>query len=400
MKRTALTFLALGLSLSVMAGDDGTVVNHDADEPGGFLTGMASQAIRKACSKKAGTQNDTMRVGRSISDRVSAPQFGAYYTGGYKYSNEHGKHGGPGFNTRLVRAYVDGTVLKHFAYRVQMELENTVHLKDAFIEYRQFKEARVKIGQFKRPFGFENPMNPWDVGMSDYSQFTKRLSGFSDYTYSEYNGCNGGRDLGLQVQGDLLPVEFGKERHAFVHYQAGVFNGQGINTTDANGSKDLIGTIQLQPVKGLFLGVFGWRGDIRANGVDALRRRWALGARFDRRDWSARLEYGRHSGSTVAYLVGMKQLYGSYSHRDRKQEHAKALYITVGAPITPWLKLYAKYDGFSTSDNFKEQRNDIWSLCPNFRLHKNLLFQIQWNFVHDANSKKHNELWCMAYVRI
>ena len=234
-----------------------TPLAHDDELEGGLLTSFANRALERAMKPQPADSVPMRRkFGSNLTDWVSAPKLGAYYTGGYKYSSEEGKHGGPGFSTRLIRAYVSGTLLKYVDYRIQMELQSTVHLKDAYIEYRQFQPARIKMGQFKRPFSYENPMNPWDVGLADYSQLTKKMSGFSDHTATEYNGSNGGRDLGLQVQGDFLPVKWGKTTHPLLHYQLGVFNGQGINTSDANSGKDLIGTVQLQPVKGLSLGVF------------------------------------------------------------------------------------------------------------------------------------------------
>lgn len=386
-------------SLCVQANDEveSIVVNHDANEPAGFLTELVNQSIERAMQQTA-SDDEQMKFGRHITDWASAPKFGAYYVGSYKYSSAEGAHGGPGFGTRMIRAYVDGKVLRHVAYRVQMEFSGSVLLKDAFIEYQQIPEARIKFGQFKRPFGFENPMNPWNVGVGDFSQFTKKLTGFNDYTYSEYKGSNGGRDLGIQLQGDFLNVNWGGKKHAFIHYQGGVFNGQGINTTDANRGKDLIGTLQLQPLKGLFVGVFGWRGSAKYEGIEAIKRRWAAGVKFDQKDWSVRAEYGHEKGSSIAMLQATLAADGSLSHSDLRQGNAQALYITLGAPVTSWLKIYGKWDAY-TEDTFKERR-EIYSLCPNFQLHKNLQLQAQWNIVHDnALHKTHHELWAMTYVR-
>ncbi len=388
------TLFLAGAACSASAHDNDTdiAVNHDKNEAGGFLTEMANQAMVRAMRLEP--TKDTLNYSRHEKRWASAPVLGAYYNGGYKYSDEDGKHGGPGFCNRLLRVYVNGTVLRHFAYRMQLEFMGSPHLKDAFIEYQQFTEARLKVGQFKRPFGFENPMNPWDVGVADYSQLTKKMTGFSDHTAAEYNGSNGGRDLGVQLQGDLLPVKWGGERHALIHYQGGVFNGQGINTTDANGGKDLIGTVQLQPVKNLFLGVFAWKGSYCKDGLTAEKRRWAAGVKYDYKDWSLRAEYAMHRGRTWSDLKALQD--GTATTLGNR---AQAMYVTFGAPITPWLKLYAKWDSY-TADNNWNHRRDIYSLCPNLQPHRNLLLQLQWNIVRSAQANAHHELWAMAYVRI
>ena len=54
------------------------------------------------------------------SDIASIPKFGGYVIGSYKFDNQSGQHGGDGFNLRLVRVYVDGSVLNDFKYRLQV----------------------------------------------------------------------------------------------------------------------------------------------------------------------------------------------------------------------------------------------------------------------------------------
>lgn len=375
-------------------------LTHDDELEGGLLTSFANRAMERAMKPQpADSIPMRKRFGRDLTDWVSAPKIGAYYTGGYKYSNEEGKHGGPGFTTRLIRAYVSGTLLKHVDYRLQMELQNTVHLKDAYIEYRQFRPARIKMGQFKRPFGFENPMNPWDVGLADYSQLTKKMMGFSDHTVVEYNGNNGGRDLGLQVQGDFLSVGRNGKTHPLFHYQAGVFNGQGINTTDANGAKDLIGTFQLQPVKDLYIGVFAWSGSYRSQGVTAYRRRWAAGLNWNHKGWLARTEYAHHRGLTLSDIQTLPAEERTYHNRFHHGE-AQAWYALLGVPCTPWMNIVAKWDCYTPAGPWSD-RNEILSLSPNFRLHKDLMFNLQWNFVNNhLTHRNHHELWAMAWVRI
>lgn len=376
------------------------LMGHDDELEGGLLTSYANRAMERAMKPQpADSIPMRRRFGSNLTDWVSAPKIGAYYTGGYKYSNEKGKHGGPGFNTRLIRAYVSGTLLKHVDYRIQMELQATVHLKDAYIEYRQFRPARIKIGQFKRPFSYENPMNPWDVGLADYSQVTKKMAGFSDHTASEYGGSNGGRDLGLQVQGDFLPVKWGKTAHPLFHYQVGVFNGQGINASDANSGKDLIGTLQLQPLKGLSLGVFGWNGSHTAQGVTAYRRRWAAGLNWNHKGWMLRSEYAHHRGLTVADILALPADRQTFRNKTRHGK-AQAWYALLGVPCTPWMNIVAKWDCYTPAGPWSG-RNEILSLAPNFRLHKDLMFTLQYNFVnnHLTRNDRH-ELWCMAWVRI
>ena len=216
--------------------------------------------------------------GYKVSDFMSTPKVGGYIIGGYKYSDLEGAHGGPGFNCRLIRLYVDGSIFNDFKYRIQFQANGTSpHVKDFFVEWAKYKEFSVKLGQFKRAFTFENPMNPWDVGVGDFSLLVQKMAGMGD-RLGEAN--MGGRDLGIQVQGDLIPMA--DDQYRLLHYQLGLYNGQGINLADANKAKDIIGTLQIQPIKGLYIGAFGWKGDwVNGNGDVLKRERISAGLKYD-----------------------------------------------------------------------------------------------------------------------
>ena len=141
--------------------------------------------------------------GYKLTDFASTPKFGAFIIGTYKYSGQEGAQGGPGFGLRLIRTYVDGTILNDFNYRIQFEINGTPHVKDFYLEWAKYKEFSIKVGEFKRAFTFENPYNPWDVGVGDYSQAVKKLAGMGDRCGE---ASMGGRDMGIQFQGDLFPV--------------------------------------------------------------------------------------------------------------------------------------------------------------------------------------------------
>lgn len=329
-------------------------------------------------------------VGRTLTDYASAPKFGGYFIGKYAYSDQQGQHGGEGFSQRFIRLYVDGTILNSLKYRVQVQVNNsTMHMKDYFLEWAQWKELAVKFGQYKRAFLFENPYNPWDVGAGDYSQIARQIAGIGD---KDGNVANGGRDQGVQVQGDLFPSK--KDGHRFLHYQFQVLNGQGINSSDANGRKDLIGTIQVQPIKDLYIGLFGWTGDyVGANGVTVDRNRWAAAVRYEHDGWVARAEYAHSTGHQVTD-------YNAATHSFSGTGRADGWYATVGVPCNDWLQLYAKYDAYRSQATWGSMKT-IYSLIPNIQLHKNLLFQVQYNYVHDrmAIDPSYNELWAEVYVR-
>lgn len=347
----------------------------------GFAFGaMLALALPLVAAEPA---SDEMNYSRTETGFVSAPKFGGYVIGRYQYSDKDASKGGAGFNQRLVRFYVDGTILKDFAYRIQLQTNNDgFHMKDFFVEWRKYKFAQVKVGQFKRAFGFENPMNPWDISTGDYSLMTKLLTGHNDYLGADTKGStNGGRDLGIQVQGDFMPV--GADNHNLFHYQVMVSNGTGINCNDNDGKKDITATLQVQPVKGLYLGVFGWKGTYNAtvNGVldNHSRNRYAFGAKYDKDGYTFRSEYA-HGQSDL----GM----------------ADAWYVVAGAPVNAWFRVSAQYQTARVGKAWNHAQC-MYSVIPEFQLHKNLKLQVQYNFNDNRyGADKHfNELWVETYFR-
>lgn len=357
----------------------------------GFITSYINNSIASGMESAAMPADDKPALSSKLTDYASAPKFGGYFIGKYDYNDKEGQSTNGGFSQRLVRLYVDGTILGDFAYRIQLQTNNSsFHMKDFFVEWKKYQEFKVKIGQYKRAFGFENPMNPWDVGTGDYSQLTKKLTGHADYIGAE-SSSNGGRDQGLQIQGDLFPV--GNDNHRLIHYQLMLANGQGINTADANKKKDVIGTVQVQPVKGLYIGLFGWTGDYTSSGVTVDRNRYMISAKYDKNDWTIRAEYAHSTGHKISEYNKSTDSFSGTGRSD-------GWYATVGIPCTPWLKTYVKYDAYRDQANWASAKS-IYSIAPNIQIHKNLMLQLQVNHVHDRLSadKDYNEIWAETYVR-
>ena len=207
------------------------------------------------------------------------------------------------FNLRLMRLIVDGKI-SDFDWRVQMQGTSnagpgnpTMQLVDLYTEWNRFKAFRVKVGQFKRAFTFENPTHPITQGWYSYAMVINNLVGFGDRTGEK---SSGGRDIGLQVQGDLLQLASGR---SLLHYQVGVYNGEGINQKDKDNRKDIIGGLWLMPFDGVRIGAFGWTGS-RAGVGD--KNRYALSAEYDKNEFTFRTEYVHSQGNGADLAMGDK----------------------------------------------------------------------------------------------
>ena len=330
-----------------------------------------------------------LQYSRKLTDYTTGPKVGGFVISKYSYTDQEGKHDGDGLSQRMVRVYADGTILNDFKYRVQVQINNaSFHMKDYFIEWAHWKEFTVKVGQYKRAFLFENPNNPWDVGFGDYSMVTKKFAGMGDYNGE--GSSTGGRDQGIQFQGDLLPMA--QDGHTLIHYQLQLMNGQGINTADANSSKDLIGTIQLQPIKDLYIGAFGWTGNYTSNNVTVDRKRWAVSAKYEHNSWSARAEFVKSEGHKISEYNAADGTFAGAGKAD-------GWYVALGVPVNDWFKVYTKYDVYRDQAT-EESMTTMCSLAPNFQIHKNLMLQLQYNYVDYRPTSSHwNEFWAEFYFR-
>lgn len=290
----------------------------------------------------------------------------------YQYSGKKNDKSNT-FNLRLARISLDGRVLKDWYWKAQIQFNgNTSNLGtsprvvDLFVEWQHFDWMRVKIGQFKNPFSFENPMHPIDQGFMSYSQNILALTNFNGRDGSH---ASNGRDIGLQLQGDFLKNAAGRN---LLHYQIGVFNGQGINTKDVDQQKNVIGGIWVMPVAGMRLGWFGWTGSyarkgtwadagdgLEHSGIRSLQqRRYAFSAEYVTHDWTMRSEYIHSTG------YGFKQRYQDADEAtdctlSSDGDKAQGVYALVIAPIIPkTFHAKARYDMYEpTGDASKMKTN-------------------------------------------
>lgn len=310
------------------------------------------------------------------------------------------------FSLRLARISLDGRILTDFYWKAQIQfngntsqLGSSPRVVDLFAEWQKYTYFRVKAGQFKRPFTFENPMHPIDQGFMGYSQIISNIAGFLDRAGGH---ASNGRDIGVQIQGDLLPNASGRN---LLHYQVGVFNGQGINVSDVDQQKDLIGGLWLMPVKGMRIGAFGWTGsyarkyswkdeaNITHNDIRSLQqRRYAFSADYVVNDWTFRTEYAHSTGLAFKNRYQKPNDANDITLSDNGDK-AQGVYALVIAPIIKnRLHAKARYDMYQPSGDASKQKTQ-YELGLDYVFSHNLKLSGEYALINDrsiANPDKHN----------
>lgn len=368
---------------------------------------FASLALAALTLTSASAQENTPKL--SV---LSDIKFSGYVMSQYQYSDQDSKESNS-FNIRMVRMALEGRLMKDFYWKVQLQangntsdLGSSPRMVDAFAEWQKYEAFKIKAGQFKRPFTFENPMHPITQGFMGYSQNVSKLAGFSDRTGEH---ASNGRDIGVQIQGDLIKNAAGRN---LLHYQVGVFNGQGTNHKDVDQRKDVIGGIWVSPVKGLRIGAFGWTGssarkgtwnvtDANHNvvknedgsvktqsGVRSLsKNRYAFSAEYAANDWTVRSEYIHSQGyGFTKSLTSGKETDCNVNYAAGDQ--ADGFYALMIAPVIS-KKLYAKarYDLYRPRAEWGTSRTQ-YEIGANYWIGKYIMIGAEYARINDRSLAK------------
>lgn len=337
-------------------------------------------------------------------------RLGGYVITEYQYNGQKDYTPHDKFSTRLIRLSLDGKIANQFAFKVQAQMNGMPNsssgprIVDAFLEWQKYDFFRVKIGQFKRAFTFENPMHPIDQGFMGYGSVISTLSGMSDRTNEH---ASNGRDIGLQLQGDFIKNSKGRN---LVHYQVAVYNGQGINTSDVDNKKDFIGGLWVMPVKGLRLGTFGWIGSYARKGtvtdettgvssqvIKSLDKdRYAFSGEYVNDDWTFRSEYIHSYGKAFKSTTET-----DLTVNDALGDKADGWYVAAIAPIIKnTCHVKARYNVYRKDATWQNSNNQ-YEMGVDYIFFKHVKAQLDYVYVNDRTLVKPNYsmIDCQVSVR-
>lgn len=341
----------------------------------------------------------------------------------YQYSGQKNAESNS-FNIRMGRIALEGRIADDFYWKTQIQfngntsnLGSSPRMVDLFAEWQKYDYFKVKIGQFKNPFTFENPMHPIDQGFMGYSQNVSKLAGFSDRAGEH---ASNGRDIGLQLQGDFLKNANGRN---LLHYQIGVFNGQGTNTKDVDNQKNVIGGVWVMPVSGMRIGTFGWTGSYARKGnwtetvadptssvapgttkeithtneVRSLNQnRYAFSFEYKKDGWTVRSEYIHSTGKAFAKSITNFNDANAKdcSLNEKIGNKAQGVYGLVIAPLAQLPKnsridVKARYDMYQPNGKNNMQKTQ-YEAGLNFHIGKRISILTEYALVNDKTLAKHN----------
>ena len=168
------------------------------------------------------------------------------------------------FRLRRARINLTGEFAEHFDFKIEGEFENSDGISsnrtafsgtDIFANWHQFPEAQIKVGQWKAPFGLEQLTPDPSLIIIERSLPTGAITPE--------------RQIGVQVWGKPFTNVWPEQKDLLTYY-AGIFNGNGRNTTiNDNNAFMYVGRLELMPFKGK---IFGQNSSLKL-GADVLNSR-------------------------------------------------------------------------------------------------------------------------------
>ena len=379
--------MALAALTTFNASADTEVGNNQTLDPAQGLEPLTAEEVAILEAMEATQEKATIELPAWVKN-IKFSGYGMLQYQGEDKENAHTNT----FNLRLARFILDGKI-GDFDWRAQIQGTNatgpgqpTVQLVDLYAEWRKYPEFKIRAGQFKRAFTYENPTHPITQGWRGYADVINKLSAFGDRTGER---SSGGRDIGIQFSGDLFPNTNGRR---LFHYQIGIYNGEGVNQKDMDNRKDIIAGAWVMPIKGLRIGAFGWVGS-RGGMLDPLtnetrsveKNRYCLSAEYSVDEYMFRAEY-IHSQGWGAKSPGNNVREICYENGDK----ADGWYVFGIVPLIKG-KLHAKarYQTYRNQKSWSTSVNQL-ECGLNYFFTKNLELHMEYSHVNDRSLAKHN----------
>ncbi|MCK5595004.1 porin [bacterium] len=261
---------------------------------------------------------------------------------------------------------IEGEITGDWNYGISLtmnEQDNGSNLRDIWMQYTGLPFA-ITAGQFEVPFR--------------EGQDTIEESEVVDSITPE-------RDIGVAIRGDIMD-----ER---ITCALGVFNGNGINTTDDNDQKDIIGRVVVSPFKGsggildgLSIGISAQGGrqpDETSDGITYGGDRTRIGGLL------------KYEGSIAD--KGFK-LQSEYIQQKRDRDDQKAditsdgWYAQATYELTPkWLSVY-KYEMYNPSGKSSDDTRRTSTVSVKYTFNEYTSIQMDYRTLEYPNSKNGQEL--------
>ena len=323
-------------------------------------------------------------------DFTSRITLNGYAQGGWSYQNPNDKPQNA-YNLKRTLLWAKARITDRWSFMFMHDFSSVV--QEYYTDYRLSKgnELTVRFGQFKHSYTMENPMSPTQLELVDvYSQAVLYLAGEGP---DPLNGVNYGRDMGLEVYGDLAK--------GLVHYELALMSGQGVNRKDLNNQKDFIAKLELRPVDGFrvvasgylgtgcAVGTAAWNPEINV-GDNYKRNRYSVGAEYKTQPYTgSKYKEARPASIRAEWLGGQDGNVGS-----------RGGYVTTTIPVVDALDIVASGETFDRNTKVDGWDQTNLTVGLQYWFYKKCRMQLQYTrcMCGDMIGKDYN--WLQAQMQV
>ena len=323
-------------------------------------------------------------------DFTSRITLNGYAQGGWSYQDANDKPQNA-YNLKRTLLWAKARITDRWSFMFMHDFSSVV--QEYYTDYRVTKgnELTVRFGQFKHSYTMENPMSPTQLELVDvYSQAVLYLAGEGP---DPLNGVNYGRDMGLEVYGDLA--------NGVLHYNLGLMSGQGINRKDQNNQKDFIAKLELRPIDGFrvvasgylgtgcAVGTAAWNPEINV-GDNYKRNRYSVGAEYKTQPYTgSKYKEARPASVRAEWLGGQDGNVGS-----------RGGYVTTCIPVVDALDIVASGETFDRNTKVEGWDQTNLTVGLQYWFYKKCRMQLQYTrcMCGDMIGKDYN--WVQAQMQV
>jgi hypothetical protein len=296
----------------------------------------------------------TEKIASRLTDRMSV-----FLNMRYQYSDAG--EGLSSFDIRRARIDFRNEIIPSIDCRVVVEFAGDPKILDAFVNWHSISAFNIVAGEFKVPFSLENAYATYALEMADNSMVIAELGKHNDASAIYW------RDIGVNFYGKFLPV---KDYNVF-EYSVALLNGNGINVSDDNKSKDFSGIFSIYPLKEITLSASHYNGSIRQQDKNIQRVCTGGSARYDNNKLLVRGEY----------------IYGTTGDMN-----SDGYYVVAGYFVHPKIQTLLKYDHFRKDISMKKTWRTNYIVGINYFPIKNFHFKLNYSFRTTVGSPDVNHI--------
>ena len=326
-----------------------------------------------------------------MKDFTSRITFNGYAQGGWSYQDANDVKTNS-YNLKRTLLWAKARITDRWSFMFMHDFSSVV--QEYYTDYRisNDKAMTVRFGQFKHSYTMENPMSPTQLELIDvYSQAVLYLAGEGP---DPLNGVNYGRDMGLEVYGDLAK--------GLIHYELALMSGQGINRKDLNNQKDFIAKLELKPFDGFRIVGSGYLGTGNAVGTARWNPTINVGDNYKRNRYSVGAEYKTQPYSPGQYKEARPaSIRAEWLGGEDGEVGSRGGYVTTCIPVTGALDVVASGETYDRNTKVDGWDQTNLTLGVQYWFYKKCRVQLQYTrCLCGANISSQDYNWLQAQVQV